>query len=270
MEKTTLGIAGIGAIGANVARAIDKGEVPGFSLTGMTASRPERLEPLNSELSSPVPFMEFDALAENCDWVLEGLPPNLFDDLAQPVLRAGKTLIVMSCSQLLGREDLIDLARETGGRIIIPSGAMLGLDALKAVAVGEITSVTIETRKPVAGLINAPYLAKTGLDLSGLTEAKQIIAGSVTEVAQEFPANVNVAAALSLAGLGPDRTRMEVWADPTLSRNKHTVHVTSDSSNFSMSIQNRPTDENPATGRITPQSVIALLKAHSATLRIGT
>ena len=98
----------------------------------------------------------------------------------------------------------------------------------------------------------------------------QVIAGSVTEVAREFPANVNVAAAISLAGLGPDRTRMEVWADPSLKRNTHSVEVISDSSDFTMSIQNIPSDENPATGIITARSVLALLRRFHATLQIGT
>ncbi|WP_418595532.1 aspartate dehydrogenase [Ponticoccus sp. (in: a-proteobacteria)] len=266
----TIGIAGIGAIGARVARAVDSGSVPGFELCGLSASHPDRLAPLNADLTRPQPFLTFDEMADRCDWVLEALPPSLFADLAEPVLKAGKTLVVMSCSQLLQRGDLIDLAKQTGARIVVPSGAMLGLDALKAVAVGRIDSVVIETRKPVAGLQNAPYLAKAGLDLTGLTEPMQIIEGSVSEVAKAFPANVNVAAALSLAGLGPDRTRMQVWADPTLTRNMHRVHITSDSSDFTMTIQNRPTEENPGTGRITPQSVVALLRNRSAALQIGS
>jgi aspartate dehydrogenase len=147
---------------------------------------------------------------------------------------------------------------------------MLGLDAIKGVAVGEITSVVIETRKPVAGLIKAPYVAQMGLDLTSLTEPALILEGSVTEVARAFPANVNVAAAVSLAGIGPDKTRMEVWADPSLERNKHSVRVTSDSSDFTMSIQNRPSAENPATGKITAMSVIALLRQRSAVLQVGT
>ncbi len=269
-ELQKIGIAGTGAIGANVARALDRGDVPGFALAGIAASRQDRLDELNAQLSVPVPGMSFDALAKNCDWVLEGLPPMLFRDLAQPVLSAGKALIVLSCSQLLEHQDLIAHARDHGARIIVPSGAMLGLDALKAAAIGEIQSVVIETRKPVAGLINAPYLAKAGIDLSDITGPVRVTEGSVTEVAREFPANVNVAAALSLAGIGPDRTRMEVWADPTLERNTHKVRVTSDSSDFTVAIQGRPSPENPATGLITPQSVIALLRARSATLQIGT
>ncbi|WP_120499100.1 aspartate dehydrogenase [Roseovarius sp. EL26] len=265
-----IGIAGTGAIGTTVAQALSRGDIPGFKLAGIAASSQARSDALNATLSTPVPFMSFGELANECDWVLEGLPPALFVDLARPVLSAGKVLIVLSCSQLLEHQDLIPHAQEHGARIVVPSGAMLGFDALKAAAVGEIHSVVIETRKPVAGLIKAPYLAQEKIDLTGITEAVRIIEGSVTEVARVFPANVNVAAALSLAGIGPDRTRMEVWADPTLDRNTHTVRVTSDSSDFTVAIQGRPSAKNPATGRITPLSVIAMLQNQSATLRIGT
>ena len=194
----------------------------------------------------------------------------LFSDLAVSVLQAGKTLVVLSAGQLLGRQDLIDLAAETGAKIVVPSGAMLGLDAIKGVAVGTVNSVVIETRKPVAGLIKAPYVAQMDIDLTALKEPYLILEGSVTEVARAFPANVNVAAAVSLAGLGPDKTRMEVWADPSLERNKHSVRVTSDSSDFTMSIQNRPSAENPATGKITAMSVIAWLRQQTAVLQVGT
>jgi len=265
-----VGIAGTGAIGLNVAKVLESGGIPGCSLAGIAARTPERAAGVSNVFSTPVAFLSFGELAAECDLVIEALPPALFDDLARPVLENGKALVVLSASQLLGRDDLIDLAGAFGGRILVPSGAMLGLDAIKAVSVGDLDSITIETRKPVAGLLRAPYLQKAGLDLNGLTEATCILAGSVTEIATEFPANVNVAAALSLAGIGPDRTRMEIWADPTLARNMHTVRVTSDSSDFSMQIQNRPSAENPATGRITPQSVIALLKDLTSVLRVGT
>ena len=265
-----LGVAGTGAIGRYVAEVVGRGQVDGFALSGVATRRQSSLDALNASLGMAVPAMDFHEMAETCDWVLEALPPNLFEDLARPVLSNGKTLLVLSCSQLLNRQDLLDLAAQNDARILVPSGAMLGLDAIRAVAVGEIASVVVETRKPVAGLQKAPYVRNSGLDLSALTEPTRILAGSVNEVAREFPANVNVAAAVSLAGIGPDRTKMEVWADPGLTTNQHSVRVTSDSSDFSFSIQNRPSDENPATGRITPQSVIALLRRQSATLQVGT
>ena len=265
-----VGIAGTGAIGLRVARALDAGDIPGFHLAAISARRSERAAEVNSALATPVPVRDFAGLAEHCDVIIECLPPQLFPEITRPVLMAGKTLIVLSASQLLLHGDLIDLAEEHGGKIIVPSGAMLGLDALKAAAVGTITSVSMITRKPVAGLEGAPYLVKNGIDLSGITEPVCIMSGSVSQIAREFPANVNVAAAISLAGLGPERTTLEIWADPGVTRNVHSVQVASDSSDFNMSIEGRPSDENPATGRITAQSVIALLRQMTATLRIGT
>jgi aspartate dehydrogenase len=265
-----IGIAGMGAVGLRVAQELDRGGIPGCTLAGFSARNADRAAQFNAQLTTAVPHYGLADLAQHCDMVIEALPPSLFNDLAVAVLQAGKTLVVLSASQLLGRQDLLDLAAETGAKIVIPSGAMLGLDAIKGVAVGEITSVVIETRKPVAGLIKAPYVAQMGLDLTSLTEPALILEGSVTEVARAFPANVNVAAAVSLAGIGPDKTRMEVWADPSLERNKHSVRVTSDSSDFTMSIQNRPSAENPATGKITAMSVIALLRQRSAVLQVGT
>ena len=265
-----IGVAGIGAVGAEVARSLDRGEVPGCGLSGVAARTVEKAAALNETLRQPVPVLDFAALVEASDCIIEALPPALFGDLAEPVLRAGKHLIVLSASQLLGRDNLISLADETGGHILVASGAMLGLDALNAVKIGQIHTVKIVTRKPVDSLVKAPFVARSGIDLTALREPMQVIAGSVNDVAREFPANVNVAAAISLAGLGPDKTHMEVWADPSLTRNTHSVEVTSDSSDFTMSIQNRPSAENPATGIITARSVIALLRRFHSTLQVGT
>lgn len=265
-----VGIAGMGAIGLKVAQALDRGDIPGFSLAGFCARTDVRGAEFNATLSSPVAQYALEDIADHCEFVLESLPPRMFEDLARPVLAASKTLIVLSASQLLGKDDLLQLAKDNGGQIIVPSGAILGIDALKAVAVGDLKSVTIKTSKPVFGLLNAPFVKKSGVDLSKIDAPYCLLSGSVTEIAKEFPANVNVAAAFSLAGLGPDNTKMEVWADPTLDRNLHTVTVHSDSSDFTVSIQNRPSHENPATGKITPQSVIAMLRQMNSTLRIGT
>ncbi|AYG64150.1 aspartate dehydrogenase [Rhizobium jaguaris] len=265
-----VGIAGIGAVGSTVAKALDRGDIEGCRLGAFSARNADRAEKFVRHLTVRVPNLSPHELASECDVVLEALPPQIFELVALPVLNAGKTLIAMSASQLLTRNDLADLARSSGARIVIPSGAMLGLDAIKAVAVGKIHEVRIVTRKPPASLLAAPYIVRNGVNLENLRDAVCILQGTVSEVAREFPANVNVAAAVSLAGVGPDRTKMEIWADPGLQVNTHTVSVRSDSSDFSMSIQNRPSDENPATGRITSQSVIAYLRQLNAVLRIGT
>jgi aspartate dehydrogenase len=265
-----IGIAGMGAVGLNVAMSLDRGELPSIELAGFCARTKARGAELNAKLKTPVPHYDMTEIAHHCDIVLECLPPQLFEAVAGPVLDAGKTLIVLSASQLLGRGYLIVRAKETGAKIIVPSGAIVGIDALKAVAIGTIQSVTVKTSKPVAGLINAPYLSKVDIDLATITEPYRLMAGSVTDIAKEFPANINVAAAISLAGLGPDQTKMEIWADPNLSHNLHTVSVQSDSSDFTATIQNRPSDENPATGKITAQSILALLRQITSTVVVGT
>jgi len=129
--------------------------------------------------------------------------------------------------------------------------------------------VRMVTRKPVRGLAGAPYLAEHNIHIEDITAPLRIFEGTPREAAVGFPANLNVAVALSLAGIGPDRTRVEIWADPTVTRNTHRIEVDSDSARFSMSIENIPS-ENPRTGRITALSVIACLRKQRASLRIGT
>ncbi|MFY9210665.1 MAG: aspartate dehydrogenase [Aestuariivita sp.] len=265
-----IGIAGMGAIGLRVAQELDRGGIRGCELAGICARNADRAAEANATLSKPAPVYALDEIAAHCDVVIEALPPQLFTQLAQSVVQAGKELVVLSASQLLGQQALFDLAEETGAKIVIPSGAILGLDAIKGAAVGALHSVIIQTRKPPAGLAKAPYVVDNGIDLGNLSEPLLVLGGAVSDVAKVFPANVNVAVAVSLAGFGPEKTRMEVWADPALDKNKHTVRVTSDSSDFEMTIQNRPSDENPATGKITAQSVIALLRQKTAVLRVGT
>src|SRR5919201_1392646 len=153
--------------------------------------------------------------------------------------------------------------------IIVPTGALLGLDAVCAAAEGKIESVTMVTRKPIAGLLGAPYLIENNIDISKLTDAKLIFRGSAREAAKGFPANLNVAVALSLAGIGPDKTMLEIWVDPTVTRNIHRIVVKSDSSSIDMTIENIPS-ENPKTGRITALSVIALLRKLTAPVRVGS
>ena len=104
----------------------------------------------------------------------------------------------------------------------------------------------------------------------GLNDAKLVFSGTAREAAAGFPANVNVAAALSLAGIGPDRTRAEIWADPAVTRNVHTILVKSDSSDLTMTIENIPSEDNPRTGKITALSVLAALRRLTAPLVVGS
>ena len=126
------------------------------------------------------------------------------------------------------------------------------------------------TRKPPNALTNAPYVINNNIQINNLLEPKLIFKGSATDGAKAFPANVNVAAAVGLAGIGADKTNLEIWADPNLKRNTHKVQVDSDSAVFEMSIQNVQTPENPGTGKITGLSVVACLRGLKSSFKIGT
>ena len=262
-------IAGFGAIGQVVARRLDQG-MPGLVLAAVASRNVERVRAATAGWRNPPPVESLARLADVADIVIECLPAAAFMEVAEPTLRAGRTLMVASVGQLLAQPQLKDFAARHGGRIIVPTGALIGLDAVTAAAEGEIRSVTMVTRKPPKGLAGAPHLVANKIDVENLTAPKLVFSGSAREAVKGFPANVNVAAALSLAGIGPDRTTIEVWADPGLDRNKHTITVDSDSARFSMTIENVPSEENPRTGKITALSVIACLRKLAAPLRIGT
>jgi aspartate dehydrogenase len=268
MPDIRVAIAGLGAIGRMLARKLNAG-MPGLRLACAAAGDHAKAQAfLDAEgIACPiVPLKDFPARA---DIAVECAPAALIEDICVPMLEAGKSVIVLSCGALLPRPHLLDLAKAKGGRIIVPTGALLGLDAVVAAAEGDITSVRMTTRKPPGGLKGAPYLEKNGISVDGLTAAKRVFSGSAREAAAGFPANVNVAAALSLAGIGPDRTQIDIWADPAVTRNCHDIEVEADSARFRMSIENVPSD-NPKTGRIVALSVLAALRKLGAPLSVGT
>ena len=262
-------IGGFGAIGAKLAKRLDEG-IEGLQLVAVSARNQERVRAAIASVRSPPAVLALAALALDADVVVECAPAAVFREIAEPAIRAGRIFMPSSVGQLLVHADLIELAKATRARILVPTGALLGLDAVRAAAEGTIRSVRMVTRKPPAGLDGAPYLVENAISLAGLTAPLKVFDGTARDGAKGFPANVNVAAALSLAGIGPDRTFLEIWADPTVSRNTHAIEVEGDEARFSMTIENVPSAENPRTGMLTPLSVIAALRALTSTLKVGS
>lgn len=269
-DRISVAIAGFGAIGFAVAQALDAGKLPGLELAAVSARDVAKAEGRMAGFAKPVPILPYGELASRADVVIECLPAAHFAELAESVLSRGKTLIPLSVGALLPRPELIDLARTKGGTIVVPTGALLGLDAVRACAEGAVESVTLVTRKPPKGLVGAPHLVENDISVADLAEPKLVFQGTAREGARGFPANVNVAAALSLAGIGPDQTTLQIWADPTVIRNTHTVEVEADAARLTMTIENVPTEENPRTGRITALSVLSTLRRMVGPLRVGT
>jgi aspartate dehydrogenase len=267
-SELRVALAGFGTIGGVLATRLDQG-IAGLRLVAVSARDPDRAK-ARMDLARPVPVLPLAELCSHAEVVVECAPAAVFREVAVPAIEAGRIFMPASVGQLLEHDDLIARAVRTGARIIVPTGALLGLDAVRAAAEGRIESVTMVTRKPPRGLAGAPYLEAHGIALDGLTEPRKVFEGSAREGARGFPANVNVAAALSLAGIGPDRTRLEIWADPTVVRNTHRIVVDADSASFEMTIENVPSEDNPRTGKITALSMIAALRSLTATLKVGS
>jgi aspartate dehydrogenase len=268
MKNIEVAVAGLGTIGRAVVKKLVDG-IPGLTLSAAAVGDRAKAERWLQEQGITCPIVSLEDMPGVADLAVECAPAALLRRICVPMLQAGKRVMVLSSGALLAMPDVIDLARQSEGQIIVPTGALLGLDAVSAAAEGTIHSIRMVTHKPPLGLQGAPYLVEQGISVADLTEPKRVFAGTAREAAKGFPANVNVAAALSLAGIGPDRTMVEIWADPTVTRNCHTIAVDADSASFSFSIENVPS-ENPKTGKITILSVIAALRKLQSPLRVGT
>lgn len=267
--KLRVAIGGLGTVGTVVAQRLDAG-IPGLTLAAVSARDHARAAQRVATLRQPVPVLALPELADVADVVIECAPASVFLEIAEPATKAGRIFMPISVGALLSHWHVVELAANHGARIIVPSGALLGLDAVRAVAEGEIHSVHMITRKPPRSLAGSPYIEQHGIELDKIRQPLKVFEGTAREGALGFPANVNVAAALGLAGIGVDRTQLEIWADPTVNRNTHNIVVEADSARFELKIENVPTEQNPRTGKTVALSVIATLKRLVSPLTVGT
>src|SRR5580704_6152980 len=193
--RQRVAVVGLGPIGTKVVEALDRG-IDGLALVAVSVSDPAKHQRFLAGLKQPPAVLPIEGLADVADMVIECAPAKLVRSIVAPFVSRGKTAVVLSVGALLENEDLIALARQNGGQIAVPTGALIGLDAMTAAAEGEILSVRRVTRKPVAGLLGAPYLVENNIDIEHITEPLRIFEGTAREAAKGFPANLNVAVAL--------------------------------------------------------------------------
>lgn len=261
-------VLGLGAVGSTVARALGTGQIPGMRLCAASAAnRDAAVEKLAAMTADPPPVLPLHDARMMGDLVVECLPPAMFRDTAEAILGAGRSMVAVSVGALLEHADLIELARNTGAYIHIPSGAIAGLDAVRAASESTVHSVELTTRKPPGGFEQSAYLDAKGINLATLTEPAVIYDGPAPEGVRLFPKNVNVVAALSLAGIGAERTRLCLIVDPSVTRNRHSVTLRSNSTDLTTTIENLPDPDNPRTSKITALSVIALLRGMAGPIR---
>ncbi|MCC7305462.1 MAG: DUF108 domain-containing protein [Alphaproteobacteria bacterium] len=246
-----IGIAGMGAIGSAVARALIKG-IPGYELAAISDINPPK--------GIKVPVMDFAMLAEECDMIIESLPPYTVPALAREIFSKGKDLILISSSALLLYPEIEEHHKLSQSRIIVPSGALAGIDGVRALAQMGIKTSRIATTKAPKGYAGAPYIVEQKIDLSSIKEKTKLFSGNAREAAMAFPANINVAATLSLAGIGPDKTAVEIWADPKSKGNCHEIVVSGEFSTITARVENTPDPNNPKSSMLAAQSIVSILK----------
>jgi aspartate dehydrogenase len=225
-------VGGFGAIGQRVARALDSG-MPGLVLSAISARDTAKAKQGMRSFAQHVPILPLKELAEVADIVVDAAPADALRAMAEPALRAGRKLIVISVGALLQSSDLIELARKHQAQIIVPSGALVGLDAVTAAAEAFGTHDLAQAGKSSSWRGTPRSRWRPNLEHRGADDCLQ---GTAAEAAVGFPENLNVAAALALAGIGPERTIIELWADPDAARNTHRIEVEADSASFSMMI----------------------------------
>jgi aspartate dehydrogenase len=264
----SIGIVGCGAIGRALLKAADTGKLSA-PVAGVTSRTEKSTRAFLATLSEPPPYLDRASLISRADLIIEAAGTSVVPGLAEEVFSAGKGLMVISAGALLDHPEIIAKARERGCGLWVPSGAIAGLDGIKSACAGEVQRVTMTTRKPPEGLEGAPYLVERGVSLRGITEEREVFSGSARDACRGFPANVNVSAAVSLAGLGPDRTQVRILAVPGLKRNCHDIEAEGEFGRLSVHIENVPS-ENPRTGRLTALSIIRSIQDAIDPVRIGT
>ena len=212
-------------------------------------------------------------LAKKPDVIVEAASHEAVREYGEPVLRKGVAFIALSCGALCDdalRKRLERAAQKGGALLSVPSGGIGGLDALKAACIAGVDEVTIVVTKPAAAWKGISYVEKLGVDLDRLDRPRVLFDGTARAGVPHFPANVNIAAALSLAGIGFDRTRLKVVADPALKYNTHFIDVKGKTGRFSVKLENVPAPENPKTAWLACYSALAALSAAKSSIRYGT
>jgi len=265
---TTIGIVGCGAVGQALLKASESGALT-LPIAGITSRTEKTARAFLSTLNSPPEYCSREALIAKSDLMVEAAGGAVVPDLAKATFEAGKDLMAISIGALLDHPEVLSMARDRGCKLYAPSGAIAGLDGIKSASSGKIDHVTMTTRKPLKALEGSPYLVDKGISVLGFTEEQEIFSGTAREACKGFPANVNVSAAVSFAGIGPDKTRIRIFAVPGLERNCHDIEVEGEFGKLQIHIENIPT-ENPRTGRLTVMSIIKTLQCIEDPLQIGT
>ncbi len=267
-----IGVIGCGAIGTEICRAVDAGIIDAW-LAAIYDRSAERCEKVLASLKNKPEITSLHELISKSDVVVECASQQAVREIALEVLKKGKDLMVLSTGALMDKRLLHELVRAAGEndcRIYVPSGAIAGIDGLKSASTAKINKVVLSTTKNPEGLKGAPFVVEHSIDLSSFSKKTLLFEGNAEEAVKAFPANVNVAATISLSGIGAKETRVRVFVDPKATKNIHELMVEGDFGKFTCAVENVPSPSNPRTSLLAALSAIATLKKITNPLQIGT
>ena len=269
-----IAVLGAGTISRLVLENARRGALPGIEIVAVAARAGSARAPaLAAEFSVPLVVGDKALRAVRPDAVLEAASHDALREHLVSLLDDGISVVVLSAGALADerlRGAAEAAAAKTGAKLYVPSGGIGGTDALKAACVAGVDEVSIEVAKPPAAWKGIPYVEAQGVRLDRLESRKVLFEGSARDGVPHFPQNVNIAAVLSMAGIGFDRTRLRVVADPILTRNTHSIEVSGRSGRFRLVLENVPAPENPKTAWLACYSALAALREIASPIRYGT
>jgi aspartate dehydrogenase len=267
-----IGIVGCGAIGSSLARRIKSDFTDSSLLACVYDVDRGKSKKLSAALGNKkLAARDLDSLIGRVDLVIEAASAGVSMDVARKALSRGRDIMIMSVGGIIrGHKELAGLAKRHNSRIFVPSGALCGLDGLKAAMCGKISKVTLTTRKPPAGFRGVPYVLKKKIRLENLKKDTVIFQGNALKAVKHFPQNINVAAVLSIAGLGAGNTKVKIVASPSILRNTHEVEIEGSSGRVFTRTENVIHPDNPKTSYLAVLSAVAALKQILGPLKIGT
>jgi aspartate dehydrogenase len=256
-----LAIVGCGSIGSELAVAADSmAEVKRIYLLDQNG---KAAEALSSKLNKAVAVRSVDQELYHCDLVIEAASQAAAREVIPKVVGRGVDIMIMSVGVLVDddyRNSVYETARNTGARILVPSGAVCGTDGLSSASIGRIEEVELITTKSPDSLVGVPYLTEKGIDIEKIDRPTVIYEGMAREAVKLFPKNVNVAATVSIMGVGFDRTKVKIIVDPKTHSNSHELIVRGEFGEMVSRTSNVPSAVNPSTSHLAALSAISALK----------
>jgi aspartate dehydrogenase len=275
-----VGIIGCGTIGTELALAIDSGRVKNASVVALFDGANKVALSLQYRLrnNNPRTFTDFEEFISSSsfrdtDIIVESASQYAIRRFSKKIVENGKSLIVMSVGALSDPpflSELLDIASHNSARIYVPTGAIAGIDAVRSVR-HLLDSVSLTTTKNPKALADAPFFNISGIDLFAITKKTLIYEGPAADAVKQFPTNVNVAAILSLAGIGLEKTKVKIIVDPYTNINQHEIIATGKFGEMIVSVRNLPSPTNPKTSFLAILSAIECLRSVCEDgIRIGT